>query len=275
MVIIAAAAIGFHISAARNAAARSSPTAIAAGMSRPDLGGGVVRDRAALGGGAPRRRPCGPVGARRGMPDGSVPMVMRLGSRAATSGSADTRRFGPVTAGVGDAAVLTGGAGRHGLDHRCDGLGRLVVLPHRRLGRERRPHVELVLVTGVLVATADVEAGHLTGGRLGPVGQRTGVAVAEADLARGAATLDLLEVLRGLCVVEQRAVLAEIVAVPTIAPHVVAHPVSLSPNPQRLTLHARQGAPTGRVTANPEPRPRATRLPCARTPCRSARRGRA
>ena len=79
MQINTASVHGSYISAARNTAASSKPTAIATGMSRPDLGGGAVRARALLGGGAPPRRRL--VGGRRGMPDGSVPIVIRLGSR--------------------------------------------------------------------------------------------------------------------------------------------------------------------------------------------------
>src|SRR5690606_20877675 len=167
---------------------------------------------------------------------------------------------------IGGTPLLAGGApGRNvaGL------LDRLVVLPDRRLGRERRPDVELLVVGGLghLVAT---ESGDLAGGRLGPVRQRAALVVAEADrparvtaitgVARVAGVAaDLAQVLGRLGIVEQRPVLAEVVVaapapfVPALAPLVVSHGVPV---------------PSCR------PRPRAARLPCGRVPCRSDPRAR-
>ena len=77
---------GRYIRAARNTAASINPTAIATGMSRPDFGGGAERAREVLGGGT--LPPAAGLGRRAtGMPDGSVPIVIRLGSRVTTSDS--------------------------------------------------------------------------------------------------------------------------------------------------------------------------------------------
>jgi len=83
------------------------------------------------------------------------------------------------------------------------GLDRLVVLPHRRLGGEGRPDVELLVLCGV-VAGVD-HARHLAGRRVGPVRQIAGVAGAERDRLRllGLPVADLVDVLGRLGVVEQ------------------------------------------------------------------------
>ena len=130
-------------------------------------------------GGAPPPA-AGGCGGRRGMPDGSVPIVIRLGSRCDDVGLA---RHPAVLAArpsrvVGDAPLLTGAA--------IGGLGRLgfdlfVVLPDGRLGRERRPHVELFRLVGGGWLAFGIEPRDLAGRRVGPVRQVAGGPGPEAD----------------------------------------------------------------------------------------------
>ena len=232
--IITAAAHGAYISAARNDRRQQQPDG--------DRGGHVasrlLRGR--------RARTC-----RRGR-DRSAPTTRRRRWAARHARRIGTDRDPARLAGddvglAGHPPLLTGDARR--VVRRGAAGGRaparpessadgLVVLPHRRLRRERRPHVEFgVARSESSFVRADFDQSrHLAGGRLGPVRQRPAVAVTEADrpesslgvggrLASGG-TADLLDVLGRLGVVEQRAVLAEIVAVSAFAPHVVAHPVS-------------------------------------------------
>ncbi len=112
-------------------------------------------------GGPPRRRPvC--AGGRRGMPDGSVPIVIR---------PARGPRLGSTGRAVVIAVVRRGHGGRRGpavgrrARRRVD---RLVVLPHRRLGGERRPHVELVV--GAVGRDGDVRSASSRCGGTSPVG---------------------------------------------------------------------------------------------------------
>ncbi len=109
---------GRHIKAAMNTAAINTPTAVATGRLRF---AGCAAERGLLtarpAGCPPRRRPvC--TGGRRGMPDGSVPIVIRDGSRAATGSSSvgitsccPVRRTpGPASApgSVGESSFHTG-----------------------------------------------------------------------------------------------------------------------------------------------------------------------
>ena len=100
---------GRHIDSARNTAASTRPLATATGRLRASATGAVAP---ALGGrwGAPPRR----LGSgRRGMPDGSVPMVMRAGSRrAGSSGVATTAAVRPVVR-AGATSSIVGSSSCH------------------------------------------------------------------------------------------------------------------------------------------------------------------
>ena len=150
---------------------------------------------------APRRRL---VGGQRGMPEGSVPIVIRLGSRVTTSDSPDTRRCWPLTF---DRSSVT----------RRAGCGRRPALGPRSPRRPATPATRTRTTTTRRARRRrhllDVEPRHLTGGWIGPVREVAGVAGAERDrlglLALvwaplgGLLAAHLVDVLGGLGVVEQ------------------------------------------------------------------------
>ena len=113
-----------------------------------------------------------------------------IGADGDPAGLAARRRCGEL-AGRGSAerlgdAVRPHLAGRVAVDTTARIVERVfgdVVAPDRRLGGERRPHVDVVVVLAVGGRLWWGHAGDLTGRRIGPVGQRAGVVGAEAQTA--------------------------------------------------------------------------------------------
>ena len=131
---------------------------------------------------AQRRRDV-PGGGRRCTPEGSVPIVIRPGSRR-----------GGVVIGCSPVCGLAMGVERSSVytwpvDSDVDTaslfaarIGR-VVAPHRRFRRERGPHVDVVVLVLRSGDGRRLQPRHLARWRLGPVRQWTGVVGTEAEPA--------------------------------------------------------------------------------------------
>ena len=205
-----------------NTAAINTPTAIATGMLRFAR----LRRRARAADRTARRLA---AAAAAGLHRWSAGHARRIGA------DRDPRRFAGDDAGlecsVGDHLVLSGTprAG-HGVGA---GFGRRIVLPHRRLGRERRPHVELVVVAGPGTVTSDVGLG----GR-GAAPRRSAVRSSEgATRCRWRRTSDRHRQLPGREWARARRTVDVVLLVVTIpSPGVVRHRLSF---PSPLLGHAR------------------------------------
>ena len=217
---------GRHIKAAMNTAAINAPTAIATGRLRfagcaPERG--LLTARPA--GCPPRRRPvC--TGGRRGMPDGSVPIVIRDGSRAATgSSSVGITSCCPVRrtpdpesspGSVGESSFQTGDS---------------------EVNDDQTSSSSSVPAPGTVTSASavEVEARQLAGRRFGPMREGPRVAGTERQTV-----IDSFLVASGLVLVEEWYVVLLVVTIPS--PGVVRHRLSF---PSPLLGHARTSSVPG------------------------------